>query len=222
MSKKENPQFAVFGLGRFGGSLVTELSNHGVEVLAVDNDLEKVEEYAQIATHALQANTIEEHVLKSIGIRNFDYVIVSFGDNLQESILTTLLLKEMGVKKVWVKAQNDYHHRVLEKIGADRIIHPERDMAKRIAHHIVSDKILDFIELSNEFSIAEIRATTKVANHTLTELDTRAKFGCNIVAIKNPQQIIVSPSADQQIQEDDILVVIGHNKDIERFEKLGV
>ncbi|WEG12085.1 TrkA family potassium uptake protein [Pullulanibacillus sp. KACC 23026] len=215
-------QYAVFGLGRFGGSLVSELHSYGVEVLAVDVDPDRVEEYLSIATHAVQGNTTEENVLKSIGIRNFDYVIVSFGDNLQQSILTTLLLKEMGVKNVWVKAQNDYHHRVLEKIGADRIIHPERDMARRIAHHITSDKILDFIELSDEFSIVEVIASKKVANQSLVELDTRAQFGCTIVAIKTKDQIKVSPSANERIQADDVLVVIGHNRDIERFEKEGV
>lgn len=218
----KNTQFAVFGLGRFGGTMVNELHNYGAEVLAVDADIEKVEDYMHLATQAVQANTTEEAVLKSLGISNFDYVIVSYGDNLQESILTTLLLKEMGVKNVWVKAQNDYHHRVLEKIGADRIIHPERDMAKRIAHRLVSEKVLDFIELSNEFSIVEVRSTNKVANHTLAELDTRAKFGCTIVAIKNSGEIKVSPSAEEVINLDDILVVIGHNRDIERFEKEGV
>lgn len=218
----KNTQFAVFGLGRFGGSLVTELHNLGVEVLAVDASLERVEDYAHVATHAVQGNTTEETVLKSLGIRNFDYVVVSYGDNLQQSILTTLLLKEIGVKNVWVKAQNDYHHRVLEKIGADRIIHPERDMAKRIAHNIVSDKILDFIELSDEFSIVEVIATKKVANKTLIDLDTRAKFGVTIVAIKTQKEIKVSPSAEEVIRENDVLVVIGHNRDIERFEKEGV
>ncbi len=218
----KNRQFAVFGLGRFGGNLVKELHNYNVEVLAVDADIERVEDYTHFATHAVQGDTTEEGVLKSLGIRNFDYVIVSYGDNLQQSILTTLLLKEMGVQNVWVKAQNDYHHRVLEKIGADRIIHPERDMAKRIAHHIVSDKLLDFIELSDEFSIAEVIASKKVANKSLLELDTRARFGCTIVAIKSFGGIKVSPSSDEVIRENDALIVIGHNRDIERFEKEGV
>lgn len=218
----KNTQFAVFGLGRFGGSLVSELHNYGVDVLAVDSDLEKVEAFANIATHAVQADGTDEAVLKSLGVRNFDYVIVSFGDNLQQSILTTLLLKEMGVKNVWVKAQNDYHHKVLVKIGADHIIHPERDMAKRIAHRIVSDKILDFIELSEEYGIVEVMSSKKIAGKTLKELDTRAKFGCTIVAIKTPDAIKVSPSAEEVIHQDDVLIVIGHIRDIERFEKEGV
>lgn len=218
----KNSQFAVFGLGQFGGSLVKELHRYEVELLAVDVDLDRVEEFTDYATYAVQGDTTDEAVLKSLGIRNFDYVMVSFGDNLQQSILTTLILKEMGVKNVWVKAQNDYHHRVLEKIGADRIIHPERDMAKRIAHHIVSEKILDFIELSEEFSIVEVIATKKVANKSLLELDTRAKYGCTIVAIKTIDGIKVSPSAEEVIHENDVLIVIGHNRDIERFEKEGV
>ena len=218
----KNTQFAILGLGRFGGSLVSELHNYGVEVLAVDNDIEKVEDYTDLATHAVQANATDETVLKSLGIRNFDYAIVSFGDNLEESIMVTLLLKEMGVKNVWVKAQNDYHHRILAKIGADHIIHSERDMAKRIAHRIVSNNILDFIELSEEYGIVEVMATKKIDNKTLKELDTRAKFGCTIVAIKSPDEIKVSPSADEVIHREDVLIVIGHNKDIERFEEEGV
>jgi trk system potassium uptake protein len=218
----KNTQFAVFGLGRFGGSLVSELHNYGVEVLAVDSDLKKVEDYAELATQAVQANGTDEDVLKSLGVRNFDYVIVSFGDNLQQSILITLLLKEMGVKNVWVKAQNDYHQRVLEKIGADHIIHPEKDMAKRIAHRIVSDKILDFIELSDEYGIVEVMVSKMIAKKSLKELDTRARFGCTIVAIKTPNGIKVSPSADEIINKEDVLIVIGHNRDIERFEKEGV
>lgn len=222
MVKVTNTQFAIFGLGQFGGTLVQELSKHGAEVLAIDTNIEKVNQYANIATHAVQANATDENVLKTLGIRNFDYAIVSYGDNLQESILTSLLLKELGVKKVWVKAQNHYHHRVLEKLGVDRIIHPESDMAKRIAHHIVSDKILDFIELSDEFSIVEIAATSKVANKNLIELDTRAKYGCTIVAIKTPAGIEVSPAAEFVIHEHDVLVVVGKNADLDRFEKAGV
>jgi trk system potassium uptake protein TrkA len=222
MKKTKNTQFAVLGLGRFGGSLVQEFHKLGVEVLAVDNREEIVSNYAKFATQAVQANTVDEGSLEALGIRNFDYVIVSFGDSLQSSILTTLLLKEMGIKNVWVKAQNEYHHRVLEKIGADRIIHPERDMAQRIAHHIVSEKVLDYIEISDEYSIVEVIATDKVANQSLLQIDTRAKYGCTIVAIRSGKEIKVSPSADEVILKDDVLVLIGHNRDLDRFEEEGV
>lgn len=128
----------------------------------------------------------------------------------------------MGVKQVWAKAQNSYHEKVLDKIGVDRIINPERDMAKRIAHHIVSEKILDYIELSKEYGIVEIMATEKIHLKTLVELDVRAKYGCNIVAIKRGTDIVVSPMAEDKIFKGDILIVIGKNEDITRFEEEGV
>ncbi|WP_088068181.1 potassium channel family protein [Gottfriedia luciferensis] len=215
-------QFAVFGLGRFGGSLVKAFSELGVDVLAVDLDLEKVNEYSEYATHVVQANGIDEITLKTLGIRNFDHVFVSFGNNVEGSILTSLLLKELGIPQVWAKAQNDYHQRVLEKIGVDRVIHPERDMAKRIARHIVTDKMVDYFELSQNHSIVEIRATEKIHNKTLVELDVRAKYGCNIVGLQRNDEMIVSSLRDYKIHKDDILIVIGHNDDIKRFEEEGV
>ncbi|MDR7071241.1 potassium channel family protein [Fictibacillus barbaricus] len=219
MKKK---QFAVIGLGRFGGSITREFAEMGYDVLAIDKDMEKVNEYATIATQAVQANSTDEKVMQSLGIRNFNHVIVSIGEDIQSSILTTLLLKEAGVNKVWVKAQNDYHHKVLEKLGADRIIHPERDMALRVAQLISSEKIIDFIELSHEHSIVEIGVTDKIVSKTLTDLDVRARFGCNIVAIKRGDDILVSPIADVELNYGDVLVVIGRNEDINRFEDEGV
>lgn len=211
-------QFAVIGLGRFGGSLVEEFHYLGVDVMAIDRDEEKVEKYSQFATHAVRANAINENTLKELGIKNMDHVIVSFGHDIETSILTTLLLKELGVKQVWVKASNVYHQRVLEKIGADRVIHPERDMAKRIAHHVISEKIIDYIELSKDHSIVEIVASSKLHNLTLQELDARAKYGCNIIGIQRGENVIVSPVAEEMVYQDDILIVIGCNSDLHRFE----
>jgi trk system potassium uptake protein TrkA len=215
-------QVAVLGLGRFGGSLVKEFYSLGIETLAVDKSLEKVNDYLDYATHTIQANTFDEMTLKRLGVRNFDLVVVSFGDDIEASILTTLHLKEMGIKQVWAKAQNDYHHKVLEKIGADRIIHPERDMAKRIAHHIASEKIIDFIELSKDHSIVEIIASEKIDNKTLIDLDIRAKYGCSVVGIQSGEDVNVAPVADVKVKKGDILIVIGHNHDLNRFEEEGV
>jgi trk system potassium uptake protein len=212
-------EFAVIGLGRFGGSICRALSDEGMEVMAIDTDEDKVNEYATIASHAVVGDTTDETVLKSLGIRNFDHVIVAIGDNIQASILTTLILKELGVKNITVKAQNDYHEKVLSKIGADRIVHPERDMGRRIAHNIISNNVLDYLELSDEHSIVEIVASDRLIGNTIIDLDIRAKYGINIVAMKRGREIIVSPQADEQIQKDDILIVIGADTDISRFEK---
>ncbi|PWU69010.1 potassium channel family protein [Gracilibacillus dipsosauri] len=214
-------EFAVIGLGRFGGSICRELSEEGMDVLAIDIHEEKINEYKNIVAHAVIADTTDENTLKELGIRNFEHVIVAIGENIQASILTTLMLKELGIKKITVKAQNDYHEKVLNKIGADHVVHPERDMGRRIAHNIISTNILDHLELSDDHSIVEVKAGSRMHGKTLIELDIRAQFGCNVVAIKqaNDKQINVSPMADQIIDQDDVLIVIGADKDISRFEK---
>ncbi|GGM20230.1 ktr system potassium uptake protein C [Paraliobacillus quinghaiensis] len=214
-------EFAVIGLGRFGGSICRELSEEGMEVLAIDTQEEKVNEFKEIASHAVIADAQDEKVLKELGIRNIDHVIVAIGDNIQASILTTLMLKELGIKKITVKAQNDYHEKVLNKIGADQVVHPERDMGRRIAHSIISNNILDHLELSDDHSIVEVKAGTKMIGQNLVDLDIRANYGCNVVAIKHGKtnEINVSPMATEVIEPGDILIVIGADKDISRFEK---
>ncbi|MGV3488884.1 MAG: potassium channel family protein [Tuberibacillus sp.] len=211
-------QFAVIGLGRFGGSICRTLSELGAEVLAIDVDEDRVNEFTPIATHAVIADSTDESVLKSLGLRNFDHVIVAIGDNIQASILTTLMLKELGVKKVTAKAQNDYHEKVLRKIGADHVIHPERDMGARIARNITSSSVLDYLELSDKHSIIEVVAGKKMDGRSINDLDVRANYGINIVAIKEEGHINVSPRADQVINKGDILIVIGADEDIDRFK----
>ncbi|MBH0228974.1 TrkA family potassium uptake protein [Halobacillus yeomjeoni] len=212
-------EFAVIGLGRFGGSICRELSREGMEVLALDLDEDKVNEYRDIAGHAVIADSTDENVLKELGFTNIDHVIVAIGDNIQASMLTTLMLKEMGIKTITVKAQNDYHEKILNKIGADHVVHPERDMGKRIAHNIISNNILDYIELSDDHSVVEVKAGSKMSGRTLVDLDIRAEYGCNVVAIKRGKEVIVSPMATEEIRESDILIVIGADNDISRFEK---
>ncbi|MEK4148555.1 MULTISPECIES: potassium channel family protein [Robertmurraya] len=216
---KVKKEFAVIGLGRFGGSIVRELAEEGMEVMAIDTKEDRVNEFSMIASHAVMGDTTDESVLKGLGIRNFDHVIVAIGDNIQASILTTLMLKELGVKHITVKAQNDYHEKVLLKIGADTVVHPERDMGKRIAHKMVSNSVLDYLELSDEHSIVEIVAGGALIGHTILELDIRAKYGINIVAIKRGNDINVSPQANEVILQNDVLIVIGADSDIHRFQK---
>ncbi|MFA9558837.1 TrkA family potassium uptake protein [Evansella sp. AB-rgal1] len=211
-------QFVVIGLGRFGGSICKELVKIGHEVLVMDKDEQQIQEFSNIATHAVVANSTDESTLRSLGVRNFDFVVVAIGDNIQESILTTLLLKEMGLKNIWVKAKNDYHHKVLEKIGADHIIHPEKDMGRRIAQQMSDEKVIDFIELSDEYSIVELFATPKLETKSLIDLDIRARYGVTILAVKNKENIDISPEPTYVIERGDLLIVIGHNKDIKRFE----
>lgn len=212
-------EFVVIGLGRFGGSIVRELIELEADVMAIDKSQERVEEYANIATQAVAVDTTDEAALRSLGIRNFEHVVIAIGENIQASILTTLILKEIGVQRITVKAQNDYHEKVLRKIGADQVVHPERDMGKRIANNLVSNNILDYLELSDEYSIVEIQANTHIAGSSLIDLDIRAKYGVNIVAIKRGTHVLVSPQAIEQIEVNDVLIVIGSDLDIHRFER---
>src|SRR5699024_1220270 len=215
-----NKEVAVIGLCRFGSSIVRELREAETDVLVIASDEARAIEFAAIATEIVIGNTTDETVLKNLGLRNFDNVIVAIGDNIQSSILTTLLLKDLGGKKVTVKAQSDYHARVLDKIGADVVVHPERDMGRRIAHRLVSSSVLDYLELSDEHSIVEIYATEKLANQTLLDLDIRAEYGVSVIAIKRGADIIVSPDPTVNIKETDVLIVIGTDNELNRFEKL--
>lgn len=211
--------YAVIGLGRFGGSICRELSEEGMDVLAIDKNEDKVNEYKNTASHAVIADSTDEATLKELGLKNIDHVIVAIGDNIQASILTTVILTDLDIKMITVKANNDYHEKILNKIGAHQVVHPERDMGRRIAHNIISNNILDYLELSDEHSIVEVKAGKKMLGKSLVDLDIRANYGCNVVAIKQGKDINVSPSAEDTLKENDILIVIGADKDISRFEK---
>lgn len=214
-----NREFAVIGLGRFGGSICRELSAEGMDVLAMDINEDRVNEFKNIASHAVIADSTDEATLKELGIKNIEQVIVAIGDNIQASILTTVILTDLGIKKITVKANNDYHEKILNRIGANHVVHPERDMGKRIAHSIISNNILDYLELSDDHSIVEVKAGKRMEGKSLMDLDIRANYGCNVVAIKQGSSINVSPSAEDLLDEQDILIVIGADKDLSRFEK---
>ncbi|MHA6483564.1 potassium channel family protein [Paenibacillus sp. strain BS8-2] len=213
-------QFVVIGLGRFGGSVTKTLMSLGYEVMGIDRDERRVQDFAPILSHVYQADSTDESVLKQLGVHNMDHAIVAIGEDLQASILTTLILKDMGIPYVTAKATNDYHQRVLEGLGANHIVHPERDTGIRVAHQVTSKNTVEYMELSPEHSLVEIIAPNNFGGKTLKTLNFRAKFGCNIMAIRRKNnELVVSPLADDFIYEGDMLVVIGKNTDITRFEK---
>ncbi len=211
-------QFVIIGLGRFGSSLGRELVQSGYEVLGIDEDEEKVDEMSGVLTHAVMANGTDEEVLRSVGVRNFDCGIVAIGSDIQASILAAILLKDMGVGKVVAKAVSELHGRVLEKIGVDRVVYPERDMGVRVAHQLVSPNLLDYIELSKKYTIAELVIPECLSGKTLAAVNPRGRFGCSIVAINKPKGMIVAPVADDVLIENDVMVVIGTNQQIEQFQ----
>jgi len=213
-------QFAIIGLGRFGSSIAKTLYQMGHDVLAIDNDPEEVQEISDYVTHAVQADATDEVTLNTLGIRNFDVAVITIGTDIQSSILITLLCKEMGVKYVLAKAQNELHAKVLYRIGADKVVFPERDMGSRVAHNLVSSNILDYIELAPDYSLVEIVPNPEWEGKNLRQLNIRAKFGVNVIAIKREDgKVNVAPQAEDVVQNNDILVVIGNNDDIKRIEE---
>jgi trk system potassium uptake protein TrkA len=211
-------QYVVIGLGRFGSSISKELIKLGYEVLGIDKDEEAVDEMSDVLTHTVVADSTDEEVLKSLGVRNFDCAVIAIGDNIQASILTAIVLKDMGVKKVVAKGLSELHGKVLNKLGVDRIIFPERDMGIRVAHQLVSPNLLDYIELSKDYTIAELSVPKRLCGRTIKELDPRAKYGCSIVAINKESGVIIAPTATDVVNEKDVMVIIGMNNQIEEFE----
>ncbi|WP_303740799.1 potassium channel family protein [Lutispora saccharofermentans] len=215
-------QFVVIGIGRFGGALAKRLYDIGHEVLAVDIDEELIQRISDKVTHAIAADATDENVLRSLGVRNFDVGVVAIGDDIQSSIITTLMLKEMGLKYIVAKAQNEVHAKVLKKLGADRVVFPERDMGIRVAHNLIATNILDIIELSPDYSLLEFEVFPSWIGENLKDLNLRAKYGINVLAIKNNNDngsINVSPKAQETIKAGDILVVVGSNEDLLKLEK---
>ncbi|NHN34551.1 potassium channel family protein [Paenibacillus agricola] len=215
-------QFAIIGMGRFGTSVAKTLSGLGFEVLAIDNSEQRMQEISSIVTHVVQADSTDEEALNALGLRNFDVVVVAIGEDIQASILTTIIVKEMGIPTVIVKAQNELHGKVLRKVGADKVIYPERDMGQRVAHNLISTNIIDYIELSEKHSIVELKASRKMIGKNLRQLDIRAKYGCNVIAIKTGSSMNIAPNAEDLITEDDLLIVVGSNEDLQDFEKMFV
>jgi trk system potassium uptake protein len=213
-------QYAVIGLGRFGTSVAQKLFDAGQEVMGIDIDEDKVEDAELIVTHGVMADSTDEDALKSLGIRNFDCVIVAIGNDMQSSILTSMLLKELGVKKVIAKALSKHHGKVLEKIGVDWIIYPERDMGERVAHQLLSPNVLNYIELPREYNIEEIKLPKSMVEKSLREIDLRSKYNVSALAIVSNGDIIVSPSPDQVINKGDIVVAIGNRNDLAEFANL--
>ncbi|MEG0770713.1 MAG: TrkA family potassium uptake protein [Clostridia bacterium] len=214
--------FAVIGIGRFGSNLAKKLYDLGNEVLAIDDNEDRINHISDYVTHAIVGDPQDEAVLRAVGIRNFDCAIVALSDDTQTSILVTMLLKEMGVPYVVAKATSDMHMRVLKKVGADKVVFPEKDMGMKLAQSLAVSNILDFIEISDDYSIIEVNTPKPWVGKSLTQLNIRANFGVTVMVIKycNSDVIDVSPNPDYVLTENDVLVIIGAHEDITNLTKL--
>jgi trk system potassium uptake protein TrkA len=211
-------QFIVIGCGRFGSSVAKTLYEAGYDVLAIDRDEDAIQEISDFVTHAVQVDATDEMSIKSLGIRNFDVAIVAIGSDIQSSILVTLMAKELGVKFVVAKALNELQAKVLYKIGADRVVFPERDMGIRVAHNLMSENILDNIELASNYSILEVAAMKEWEGKSLKELNLRKKYGMHVLIIKRGERLNSSPNPGDIIQKGDVLVVIGYKEELKKLD----
>ncbi|MCS6997968.1 MAG: TrkA family potassium uptake protein [Aquificaceae bacterium] len=206
--------FGVVGLGRFGFNVAKTLAEGGAEVIACDIDEEKVRQIAEIVHKAFILDATEEKALKESGIANADTVVVSIGENIEASLLVVVQLMELGVKEIVAKAVNPLHGRVLERLGISRVIHPERDMAIRLAHSLLVGGFIEEIPIADNYSIFEMLPPEKLHNKSLKELDLRRKNDITVLAIKRGERFVVNPSGDEKILPKDILVVLGNREKI--------
>ena len=211
-------QFVVIGLGRFGSSVARTLNSLGHEVLALDKDEHTVHDIMNDVTQAVQADAREEDTLRALGVRNLDVAIVAIGDDLEANIMSTLMLKEMEIPYVVAKARSVQHGKLLEKIGVDKIVYPEQDMGIRLANNLIRTNVMDFIELSLDYSIIEIVAPAQFVNKSIGKLNIRAFYKINVVAIKKSKdKIIIAPGPNEVIQENDILVIVSNKKALSKL-----
>ena len=220
MSKKNaKKQFIVVGLGRFGTAIAETLCQDGAEVLGVDRRMDVVEDLRDTLTHTVQMDAMDRDALSALGIPDFDVAFVTMGSDIRASGTIVMSLKELGAKQVIAKAQDEFHGRMLEKLGADRVLFPERDMGRRVAHNLVSGDIIDFLELSNEYSMAEIRPKPEWVGKTLMELNMRSKLGINVVAIRTGESLNAMPLPTTAISEEDVLLVVVKDETLAKLNR---
>ncbi len=216
MTKSRMKEIAVIGLGKFGSSVAKAYAQAGGNVLAIDNDEEKIQEISTFVTYAVKADVTDADVVRTLGLSNVDVAVVAITDSLEASVMATILSKEEGVPYVMAKAQNEVHAKVLKKVGADKLIFPEKEMGIRIAKNIQLNLFMDLVDLSDRHSIIEIKAPKGWIGKNLKELDVRKKYGINIIGLKENGSIEVNISPDMLLEENMVLIVIGENDRINR------
>ena len=224
MSEKRS--FAVIGFGRFGAAAATTLAELGHEVTGVDTDEERVRRVSDLIAQAVELDATDEKALRAAGIHEVDVAIISIGENIEASLLVVMLVQELGVPTIVAKATTPLHGRILTKLGVSRVIFPEREMAARVAHSLVVPNVLDYLELSRDFSIIELPAPPAFVGKTLRQLDLRSRVGLTLVAIRRKsddnggEKTLIAPPADAPIEEHDVLALLGSNESLARIDKL--
>jgi trk system potassium uptake protein TrkA len=219
-------QFGVIGLGRFGSAMALTLTELGHDVIGVDGDEARVQQLADVITHALQIDATDDKALRAAGIQDVDVAVVSIGENIESSLLVVMQLRELGVETIVAKAVTSLHGRILEKLGVSRVIFPEREMAIRIAHSLVMPNVIDYIELSRDFSIVEVPAPEAFVGRTLKQLELRPRLGLMLIAVKRQADggagvvTNIAPAADETIRAGDVLALLGSNERLNQLDRL--
>ena len=209
MSKlNQQKQYIVVGLGRFGRAIAETLCQDGAEVLGVDNKMDMVERMRDELTQTIQMDAMDRDALETLGVQDFDIVFVTMGSDIRASGTIVLLLKELGARRVIAKAHDEFHGRMLEKLGADQVLFPERDMGRRVAHSLTSGNVIEYMELSTQYSMAEIRPKPEWIGKTLEALAMRSRMDINVVAIRNGDSVNAMPQPDTRISEGDVMLVV--------------
>lgn len=206
----------VIGLGRFGSGVAEALVRLGHDVLAIDSSGETVQSLVNTLPHVVQADATDVEVLKQLGVGDFPHAVVSIGQNLEASVLTVLNLSQMGIKDIWAKANNQPHGRIAERVGAHHVVYPEADMGERVAH-LVTGKMMDFIEFDDGFAIAKTRAPRETHDKPLSESAVRQRHSVTVVGVKRRHQDFIYGRPETVIQAGDVLIVAGSTRDVERF-----
>ena len=209
--------FLIVGMGRFGKAVATELYAMKHDVMVIDDKEERLAPIANNVTEAIIGDAKDEAVFRSLDIFSFDCVVVSIASAIEDSVLTTIMLKEMGAKMLVCKAQNDWHAKILTGLGADRVIQPEADMGKRVAHFLSKKSIVDYLELSPEYGIMELLTPSRWFDKSISQSDLRKKHGITIIAIRDGETggIVFSPNADAVMRKGDVLTMLGTKRDLD-------
>jgi len=214
----KNKTFAVIGLDRFGSNLAVNLQQLGHEVIGIDSNAERVRHISDLITHAAIGDPTDEEVLRTLGVRNADVAIVALTENIQSGVLVTLMLKEMGMKNVIAESTSEIHGRILTKVGADKVIYPEKDMGERLAKSLSNTDIMEYIDLSDEYSIMEIRVPKSWAGKSILELNVRVNYNINIIACRGTDDSIsISIDPNMPLVAENKLIVVGPNESIEKI-----
>ncbi len=214
MKKKE---FAVIGLGRFGKTVATSLASSGAQVLVLDQDENALQEVSDAVTHTIRGEATSASTINQLGLGNYDAAVIAMSSNLESNVMATILVKEAGVPFIVVKAKTELEGRVLKKVGADKVIYPEKETGMRLANHLMHDNYFEAVELSEEYSIVDVDIPQDWIGKSLKTLNIRAKYGVNVIGVKGSSELNINPAPDDVLKEDDVLIMLGRNNLLIKF-----